>query len=144
MSIATIIAFVLRYKKWFMYGAAAVAVLLALWAIYSHVWHKGYDAADQKWKVAQEAAQAKAAADTKLLQDAISEIDASVTTDMEIINAVRVVYRDKIRTVAIAADRPDCALADGLREQINAAATAYASGASGAGNGTVRPAKPSP
>lgn len=144
MSIATIIAFVIRYRRILIYVGAAIAVLLAMWGLYSHVWHKGYDAADAEWNARQRAAEAKAAADTKLLQDAISEIDASVTTDMEIINAVRVVYRDKIRTVAIAADRPDCALADGLREQINSAATAYAAAATGTGNGTVRPAKPSP
>lgn len=141
--ILTAIAFVIRYKRLFMYGAAALAVLLALWWLYSAVWQRGYDAADQEWKAAQEAAQAKAAADTKLLNDAIAEIDQSITIDMEAINAVRTIYRDKVRTVAIAADRPDCAIADSLRAQINAAASEYAAAARPS-NAAVQPAKPTP
>lgn len=140
------LAFVIRYKRLFMYGAAALAVLLALWAVYSAVWQRGYDAADQEWKAAQEAAQAKAAADTKLLNDAIAEIDQSITIDMEAIANVRTIYRDKVRTVALDVyrDNPACDVPGRLLEQINAAAQGYAAAASSTGGAAVPLAKPSP
>lgn len=123
---------------------AGLGVVLALWGAYSAVYSRGYDAADNEWKARQQAAQAKAAADTAKLQTYIAAIDTGITIDMEAINVVRTVFRDKIRTVAIAADRPDCAIADSLRGQINAAAAAYGAAATGASGAAVRPAKPAP
>jgi hypothetical protein len=89
-----------------------------------------------------QAAQAQAAADTAKLQAYIAAIDTGITIDMEAISNVRTVYRDKIRTVALAADRPDCVLVDGLLSDINAAAAAYGAAATGASGASVRPAKP--
>ncbi len=129
--------------KWIGIGAGVLAVLLALWATYSAIYDAGAASVQKKWDDAVRAAEAEAAADTKLLNEAIAEIDTSVTIDMEAINAVRTVYRDKVRTVAIAADRPDCAVADGLLSQINAAAGDYAR-AAGAGSPAVRHAEPAP
>jgi hypothetical protein len=104
--------------KWIGIGAGVLAVLLCLWGLYSLIWQKGYDAADQEWKVAQQAAQAKAAADTKLLNDAIAEIDQSITIDME---AIRHVPRDKPRTIAIevARDLPCLYVPDRLLNATN-------------------------
>jgi len=130
--------------RWIGIGAGVIAVLLALWGVYSHVWHKGYDKANAEWTERQRAAEAKAAADTKLLNDAIAEIDTSITVDMEAINAIRTVYRDRVRTIAVDRYRDrDCALPDGLRAQINAAAGDYAATAR-SGNTAVPTAKPSP
>jgi flagellar biosynthesis regulator FlaF len=130
--------------RWIGIGAGVIAVLLALWGVYSHVWHKGYDKANAEWTERQRAAEAKAAADTKLLNDAIAEIDQSITVDMEAINAIRTVYRDRVRTIAVDRYRDrDCALPDGLRAQINAAAGDYAATAR-TGNAAVPTAKPAP
>jgi len=123
---------------------AGLAVIGALWWLYATVYDRGYDKANAEWQARQQAAQAQAAADTAKLQAYIAAIDAGITIDMEAINAVRTVYRDKIRTVAIAADRPDCAIADSLRGQINAAAAAYGAAATGASGAGVPPAKPAP
>ena len=129
--------------KWIGIGAGAIAVLLALWWAVSGLVNHGRVLERAEWEARQRAAEAKAAQDTIQLQDAMAGIDAGVAIELEAIENVRVVYRDKIRTVAIAADRPDCVIADGLRAQINAAASDYAA-AAGAGNAAVRPAKPSP
>lgn len=118
MSIATIIAFVLRYRRILIYIGAAIAVLLALWGLYSHVWHKGYDAADQKWKAAQRAAEAKAAADSWALVGNINEIDTSTQQKVE---KIRAVPRDKPRTIAIevARDLPCLRVPDRLLNSTN-------------------------
>jgi hypothetical protein len=131
--------------RWIGIGAGVIAVLLCLWGVYSHVWHKGYDKANAEWTERQRAAEAKAAADTKLLQDAIAEIDTNITVDMEAINAIRTIYRDKVvyKAVDVYRDRPDCRIPDGLRAQINAAASDYAATAR-SGNATVPAAKPDP
>lgn len=146
MSIATIIAFVIRYKRWFIYGAGVIAVLLGLWGVYSHVWHKGYDKANAEWTERQRAAEAKAAADTKLLQDAIAEIDTNLTVDLEAIANVRTRWRDKViyTAVDVYRDNPDCRVPFGLLGEINAAASGYAAAATGTGGATVPVAKPSP
>lgn len=141
MSIATIIAFAIRYRRILMYAAGAIAVLLALGWLYSAIYDAGAASVQKKWDEAVRAAEAKAAADTIQLQDAMAGIDTSITIDLEAINAVRVVYRDRVRTVAIAADRSDCAIADSLRAEINAAARDYAAAAR-PGNAAVQPAQP--
>lgn len=130
--------------KWIGIGIAALAVLFALWRVVDAIGDAREEKVRAEWDAAVRAAEAKAAADTVLLQGAIAEIDAGVTTDLEAINAVRVVYRDKIRTVAIAADRPDCVIVDELRGQINAAAAAYAAAAAGPGGPSVPDASPAP
>jgi len=143
MPIALIIQFIIRYRKWIFLGAGVIAVLLALWGVYSHVWHKGYDKANAEWTERQRAAEAKAAEDTRLLNEAIAEIDTGITIDMEAINAVRTVYRDRVRTIAVDRYRDrDCALPDRLRAEINAAASEYAATAR-SGNAAVPIAKPS-
>jgi len=131
---------------WLKYVLIAVACLLALWWLYSAVWQRGYDAADEKWKDAQRAAEAKAAADTKLLNEAIAEIDTGITIDMEAVANVRTIYRDKVRTIAVDTYRGStaCDVPGGLLEQINAAAQGYASAAASASGSAVRPAKPTP
>lgn len=130
--------------RWIGIGAGVIAVLLVLWGVYSHVWHKGYDEANAEWTERQRAAEAKAAADTQLLHDALAEIDTGITIDMEAINAVRTVYRDRVRTIAVDRYRDrDCALPDGLLSDINAAAASYAAAASGTGGPAVPTAKPS-
>lgn len=111
------------------YVLGVIAVLLALWWAYSAIYDAGAASVQRKWDDAVRAAEAKAAQDTIQLQDAIAGIDTSVTIELEAIANVRTVYRDKVRTVAIAADRPDCAVADGLLSQINAAAGDYAAAA---------------
>jgi len=131
--------------RWIGLGIGVLAVLLCLWGVYSLIWQRGYDAADQEWKAAQEAAQAKAAADTKLLNDAIAEIDQGITIDLEAINAVRTVYRDRVRTIAVDRYRDrDCSLPDGLLGEVNRAASAYAAAVTRTGGATVPLAKPSP
>lgn len=121
---------------------AGLGVIGALCWAYSAVYGRGYDAADNEWQARQQAAAAKAAADTAKLQTYIAALDTGVTIDLGVINETRTIYRDKIRTVAVAADRIECALPDGLRGQINAAAESYRSAASGSGGTAVRPAKP--
>jgi hypothetical protein len=96
-----------------------------------------------EYEADRQAAEAKAAADTKLLQDAIAEIDTGITIDMEAINAVRTVYRDRVRTVAVDRYRDrDCAVPGGLLSDINAAASGYAAAVTGAGGPAVPTAKP--
>jgi hypothetical protein len=131
--------------KWIGIGAGVIAVLLCLWGVYSHVWHKGYDKANAEWTERQRAAEAKAAADTKLLQEAIAEIDTGVTLDLEAIANVRTVWRNKVvyKAVDVYRDRPDCRIPDGLRAEINAAAGEYAAVA-GTGNAALPTAKPTP
>ena len=124
---------------------AGIGVIGALWWAYSAVYGRGYDAADQEWKAAQEAAEAKAAADTRLLQDAIAEIDTNLTADMEAVTNVRTLWRDRVlyKAIDVFRDNPDCRIPDGLRAEINAVAGEYAAVA-GAGSATVPTAKPSP
>jgi hypothetical protein len=123
---------------------AGLGVVLALWAAYSAVYDRGYDKANAEWEARQQAAQAQAQADSWEIVGVFGEIDGTITFNMEAINAVRVVYRDKIRTIAIAADQPGCSLSDSLRGQINAAASSYAAAATGSGGPAVHPAKPAP
>ena len=144
MSIATIIAFVIRYKRWFIYGAGVIAVLLALWWVVDSIGDSREEKVRAEYEAAQRAAEAKAAADTALLQDAIAEIDQGITVDMEAITNVRTIYRDKVRTVALDVyrDNPACDVPRGLLEQINAAASGYAAAVTGSGNAAVPTAKP--
>ena len=118
MSIATVIAFIIRYRKWLAYAAGVIAVLLALWAAYSAIWQSGYDEADAKWKDAQRAAEAKAQADSWTLVGDINAIDATVAKTVE---TIRYVPRDKPRTVAveIARDLPCLHVPDRLLDATN-------------------------
>lgn len=145
MSIATIIAFCIRYRRILMYAAGAIAVLLALWWAVSGLVNHGRVLERAEWEARQRAAEAKAAQDTIQLQDAMAGIDTSITIDMEAVANVRTIYRDKVRTIAVDTYRGSaaCDVPGGLLEQINAAAQGYASAAAGAGNAAVRPAKPS-
>jgi len=146
MSIATIIAFVIQHRKWLAIGAGVIAVLLALWGVYSHVWHKGYDKANAEWTERQRAAEAKAAADTAALNAAIAEIDTSITVDLEAIANVRTRWRDKVlyKAVDVYRDNPDCRIPFGVLSDINAAASSYAAAVTGTGGPTMPTAKPSP
>lgn len=140
------IALLFRHWKLIGIGLAGVALLATLWGAYSAVWQRGYDSAQRKNDALQRSAEAKAAADTILLQDHMAGIDASVQIDMEAINAVRTVYRDKVvyKAVDVFRDNPACRVPDGLLAEINAAAQGYAAAASGAGNAAVPAAKPTP
>ena len=140
------IALLFRHWKLIGIGLAGVALLATLWGAYSAVWQRGYDSAQRKNDALQRSAEAKAAADTILLQDHMAGIDASVQIDMEAINAVRTVYRDKVvyKAVDVFRDSPACRVPDGLLAEINAAAQGYAAAASGAGNAAVPAAKPTP
>lgn len=145
MSIATILAFVIRYKRWFMYGAGVIAVLLCLWGVVDSIGDSREEKVRAVYDAAQRAAEAKAAADTKLLNDAIAEIDTNITADMEAVNAVRTIYRDKVvyKAIDVFRDNPDCRIPDGLRAEINAVAGEYAAVA-GAGSATVPTASTAP
>jgi hypothetical protein len=131
--------------KWIGVGVAAIAVLLAVWWVVDSIGDSREEKVRAEYEAAQRAAEAKAAADTKLLQDAIAEIDTGITIDMEAINAVRTVYRDRVRTVAVDRYRDrDCSLPDGLLGEVNAAAKGFAAAATGPGGPAVRPAEPTP
>ncbi len=138
------IALLFRHWKLIGIGLAGVALLAILWGAYSAVWQRGHDSAQRKNDALQRAAEAKAAADTILLQDHMAGIDASVQIDMEAINAVRAVWRDKVvyKAVDVFRNNPDCRVPDGLLAEINAAAQGYAAAASGAGNAAVPHAQP--
>jgi hypothetical protein len=145
MSIATILAFVIRYKRWFIYGAGVIAVLLACWWVVDSIGDSREEKVRAEYDAAQRAAEAKAAADTAALNAAIAEIDTGITIDMEAINAVRTVYRDRVRTVAVDRYRDrDCAVPGGLLSDINAAAASYAAAAARTGGPAVPLAKPTP
>ena len=146
MSIATILAFVIRYKRWFMYGAGVIAVLLGLWCVVDSIGDSREEKVRAVYDAAQRAAEAKAAADTKLLNDAIAEIDTNITADMEAVTNVRTLWRDKVIDTAVDVyrDNPDCRIPAGLLGEINAAASGYAAAATGTGGATVPVAKPSP
>ena len=131
--------------KWLAIAAGAIAVLLALWWLHSAIYSAGQADTQAKWDKAVRAAEAKAAADTVKLHATIAEIDVGVTANMEAISDVRTIYRDRVRTIAVDRYRDrDCALPDGLRAEINAAAAGYAAAAAGPGGPAVRPAKPAP
>ena len=102
----------LKTLPWRLIGLAAgvLAVLLCLWGLYSLIWQKGYDAADQKWKDAQESAEAKAQTDSWALVGNINEIDATATAAKTETSKIEVKYRDRIIRTAVDVyrDRPDC------------------------------------
>jgi hypothetical protein len=128
--------------KWIGIGAGVIAVLLACWWAVDAIGDSREEKVRAEYDAAQRAAEAKAAADTIQLQDAMAGIDANITIDMEAINAIRTVYRDRVRTIAVDRYRDrDCALPDGLRAEINAAAGDYAAAAR-PGGPAVPPAKP--
>ncbi len=141
-----ILAFIRANWPWLKYATGAIVLLLALWWAYSAIYHKGYDAASAACEARQRAAEAKAAADTAALQSAMADIDTNLTVDMEAINAVRTIYRDKVvyTAVDVYRDRPDCHLPDGLLQQVNAAASGYAAAAAGTGGPAVHPAATAP
>jgi hypothetical protein len=88
--------------KWIGIGAGVIAVLLACWWVVDSIGDSREEKVRAEYEAAQRAAEAKAAADTKLLNDAIAEIDTSITVDLE---AIRHVPRDKPRTIAIEVTR---------------------------------------
>lgn len=137
----------LKTLPWRLIGlvAGVIAVLLCLWWVVDSIGDSREEKVRAEYDAAQRAAQAKAAADTKLLNDAIAEIDTGITVDMEAINAVRTVYRDRVRTIAIDRYRDrDCALPDGLLGEVNAAASGYAAAVARPGGAAVPAAKPTP
>jgi hypothetical protein len=146
MSIATILAFVIRYKQWFVYGAGVIAVLLAVWWVVDSIGDSREEKVRAEYEAAQRAAEAKAAADTKLLNDAIAEIDTGITVDLEAIANVRTRWRDKViyKAVDVFRDNPDCRIPFGVLSDINSAASGYAASATRSGNAAVPTAKPSP
>lgn len=127
------------------YVLGAVIAVAGLWALYSAIYDAGAASVQKKWDDAQRAAEAKAAADTIQLQDAMAGVDTGITIDLEAIANVRTIYRDKVRTIAVDAYRGSaaCDVPGRLLEQINAAASGYASAAAGASGSAVRPAQPS-
>ena len=128
--------------RWIGIGAGVIAVLLALWWVVDSIGDSREESVRAEYEAAQRAAEAKAAADTLILQDHMAGIDTGITIDMEAINAVRTVYRDRVRTIAVDRYRDrDCALPDRLRAEINAAAGDYAATAR-SGNAAVPTAKP--
>jgi hypothetical protein len=123
------------------YGAAALAVILALGWLYTATVNHGRELERAEWEERQRAAEAEARANERALQAGMSEIDTSVVIDMEAVSNVRTVYRDRVdyRAVEIYRDRPDCSIPGGLLEQVNAAASGFAAAATGSGIPTVRP-----
>jgi hypothetical protein len=125
-------------------GAGVIAVLLACWWAVDAIGDSREEKVRAEYDAAQRAAEAKAAADTKLLQSAIAEIDTGITVDMEAIANVRTRWRDKViyKAVDVYRDNPGCRVPFGLLSDINAAASGYAAAVTGAGNATVPAAKP--
>ena len=78
------IPLVLKNLPWRWIGAAAgvIAVLLACWWIVDAIGDSREEKVRAQYEAAQRAAEANAAADTKLLQDPIPEIDTGITIDM--------------------------------------------------------------
>jgi hypothetical protein len=106
---------------WLKYLAITLAVLGLLWAVHSHIWHAGYDAADSEWKARQQAAQAKAQADSWEYIDTLHGIDVSLTADKAQTQQLRTIYRDRIRTVAVDVYRDrQCDLPRGVFDDLNA------------------------
>lgn len=124
----------LKALPWKLIGlaAGAIAVALAVWWLVDSIGDAREEKVRAEWDAAVRAAEAKAAADTVLLQDAIAEIDTDVAINMEAVEHVRTIYRDRIRTVAVDHYRDrDCILPDGMLGSINAAAGDYARAAGG-------------
>jgi hypothetical protein len=65
--------------RWFMYGAAALAVLLACWWVVDAIGDSREEKVRAEYEAAQRAAEAKAQADSWALVGDINAIDASVT-----------------------------------------------------------------
>jgi len=106
---------------WLRYVAGGIAVLIALGWLYSAVWNRGYEAADDKWKAAQRAAEAKAQADSWALVGNINALDVSLSADMAETQKARTLYRDRIRTVAVDVYRDrQCDLPDSVWNDLNA------------------------
>jgi hypothetical protein len=131
--------------RWIGIGAGVIAVLLACWWAVDAIGDSREEKVRAEYDAAQRTAEAKAAADTKLLQSAIAEIDTNITIGMEAINAVRTVWRDKVvyKAVDVFRDNPACRVPDGLLSEINAAASDYARAAR-PGGAAVPTARPSP
>lgn len=75
MSVATIIAFIIRYRRILMYAAGAIAVLLALWWAVSGLIDHGRGLERAEWEERQRAAEAKAREDSWALVGNINAID---------------------------------------------------------------------
>ncbi len=118
MSIATVIALIIRYRRILMYAVAAIAVLLALWWALSAIYDAGAASVQKKWDDAVRAAEAKAQADSWALVGDINQIDATVAKTVE---TIRYVPRDKPRTVAVevARDLPCLHVPDRLLNATN-------------------------
>ncbi|MBI1179091.1 MAG: hypothetical protein GC201_00935 [Alphaproteobacteria bacterium] len=119
-------------------GAAVLAAAGGLWWLHSAAWHAGYDKANAEWTARQQATVAAAQADANKIAASFSGIDMDVVTAIHTIEQTRTVYRDRIEyeAVDVYRDKPECALPDGLREQINSYAGELAR-ASGVGVGEV-------
>jgi len=132
--------------RWIGIAAGVIAVLLACWWVVDSIGDSREEKVRAEYDAAQRAAEAKAAADTKLLQDAIAEIDTGITVDLEAIANVRTRWRDKViyKAVDVFRDNPDCRIPGSLLGEINSAASGYAAAVTGAGNAAVPTAKPSP
>jgi hypothetical protein len=99
-------------------GIVLFLIAGALWAVHSHIWHAGYDAANAEWQARQQAVQAKAQADSWKLVGDIHQID---TTLIQTVEKIREVPRDKPRYVAVevARDLPCLRFPDRLLDATN-------------------------
>ena len=116
MSIATIIAFCIRYRRILMYAAGAIAVLLALWWAVSGLVNHGRMLERAEWQARQRDAEAKAQADSWALVGDINQIDTSVQAGKTATTRLEVKYRDRIVRTAVPfyRDNPHCRAPDGL------------------------------
>jgi hypothetical protein len=100
---------------------AGLGVVLALWAVYSAVYGRGYDKANAEWEARQQAAQAQAQADSWAYIDTLHGIDVTLTADKAQTQQLRTIYRDRIRTVAVDVYRDrQCDLPRGVFDDLNA------------------------
>lgn len=136
----------LKALPWRIIGiaAGAIAVALAVWWLVDAIGDAREEKVRAEYEEAKRAAEARAAADTAALHQAFAEIDADVAVNMEAIENVRTIYRDKVRTVAVEVYRDrGCDLPRSLLSEINAAAGDYARAASGSGAAVPAP-RPAP
>lgn len=114
--------------KWLGIGLGALAVIGVVWWVVDSIGDSREEKVRAEYEAAQRAAEAKAAEDTRALQDAVAEIDANVTFDIGAIHEVRTIWRDRIehKAVDVFRDRPGCRLTDELRNDTNQYATELA------------------
>lgn len=117
----------LKSARFWVLSAAVIAASGVLWKIWNDRYDQGYDAAELKWRVAQQAAIDKAVAEARRL-DAIAyeEAMANLETEVRIVERVRTVEKEVPKIVERVV-RPECRdLGPDIQRVFNDAITAAA------------------